>query len=92
MISDLYSYIVFEWQPIVVLIVGLIILGFIAWSNWVGSNKAQSIQWILRTIYKSKLEEEVMAEGLFMTATTYLLSIGLICLIIAGIYLSHGAF
>jgi hypothetical protein len=56
--------------------------------NWYPDRKIKIVSWIQTKIYKNSLGSTAMADGLFMTITSYALAIGLGLVLIGGIYLS----
>ena len=76
------------FQPLVILFVGLIILIFVGYVNWYKNTKTEIVQWIARKLFRNSFRSEVSADNLFMTATSFLLAIGGIAIIIAFLYLT----
>ena len=74
--TKLISYIATYIAPISILLLGIIILTLVGYINWYGKNKVRVVKWIARKIYRGCLGSETLADGMFMTLTSFLLAIG----------------
>jgi hypothetical protein len=64
-------------QPLLGLVIGLVILAFIAYMNWHGTVKADTVRWIAKHIFRDHFRAEKSADGLFMVITSILLCVGI---------------
>lgn len=88
MTNSLINRLLVYYQPIILVITGFLLLITIAYLNWYPRVKSTFVRWIQNRLYRNSPGSDVMADGIFMTVTSYTLAIGLGLLVIGGIYLS----
>ncbi len=86
--QNLFNQLIVYYQPVVVTLVGILLLSVVAYFNWYPGMKTGIVGWIKKNLYHNSQGSDVMADGMFMTATSYALAIGLGLVLIGGIYLS----
>lgn len=57
--------------------IGVLVLVFVAYINWYGNVKHNTVQWIGKKISKPLLGSESFADGMFMYVTVMLLVVGI---------------
>jgi hypothetical protein len=76
----MFSTLLSNTQPVIVLLIGVAILSFVAYINWIKGFKPGVIRWIAKHVFGSELQSEISADRLFMNVTVLLLVIGLLWL------------
>lgn len=85
--NELIAYVTTYWEPLTGMAAGILIFIFIGYMNWYGTVKTDIVRWIAKHIFRNGFRSETSADGLFMTATSFLLFFGGILIIVASLYL-----
>jgi hypothetical protein len=84
----IWQYIVTYIQPLVGIAAGLLIFSLVAYVNWYGNIKQETVKWIAKHIFRNEFRSEQSADGIFMTVTAFLIMMSGIWLILAFLYLA----
>ena len=76
------------WPSLVVLAGGILFVGFFLYLNVF--KKQKIVGWLAKHVFRNQLMSEKSAENLLMTATSFLLMIGGLWIILALYYLVNG--
>ena len=76
----MFSTLLSNTQSVIVILIGVAILSFVAYINWIKDFKPRVIRWIAKNVFGSELQSESSADRLFMNVTVTLLVIGLLWL------------
>lgn len=87
MIAFMYLYITKFWAPIMVLVAGLILVSFFLYLHL--SLKTRIVRWIAKSVFRNE-NATSSAEGIFNVATSLIVTIGGLWIILAIYYLSNG--
>lgn len=81
------SYLLTHWQPVAVLVLGPLMLGFYYYLHL--KKKQSVLPWIARNIFRNE-NMIPSAESLFNVLSSFLFMFGLIWVIVAIFYLANG--
>ena len=81
------AYLVTHWQPIAVLLIGVLILGLYYYLHI--NKKQRIVPWIAKHIFRNE-NMTFSAESLFNVVTSFLFMIGGIWVIVGMFHLSNG--
>jgi hypothetical protein len=82
------AYLQVYYQPLIVLVVGLLIVTFVARFN-VPTVKARMIAWLARKVFRNGARSNAAADQLFMHISVLLLVVGLLWIGMALGYLTN---
>lgn len=83
------SYLVTYWQPLFMLLVGIIAVLLIGYMQWFGNVRKRAVQWIAEYIFRNKLGSEQSADSLFMVVTSFIVAIGGVWIVVAILFLTN---
>jgi hypothetical protein len=81
------TYVLTYWPPIVILLAGSGLVAFFLYLHLV--RKADSVRWIAKYIFRNQLMSEKSAEALFDIATSFVVTVGGLWIILAIYYLTN---
>jgi hypothetical protein len=81
------SYIITFWPPLLILFAGAGLVAFFLYLHLL--RKADSIRWMAKYIFRNQIMSEKSAEGLFNTATSFVVTVGGLWIILAIYYLTN---
>jgi hypothetical protein len=87
--EQLIFYVAKYWQPLFILLIGFAALALVGFFHWYGNMKSTAVRWIARVIFRSGPGSDLMAEGLFMILTSFLIVIAFIWIGVATLYLQQ---
>lgn len=85
--TDSVNYLITYWQPISGLFLGALLVGIFLYIHT--RKKASFIRWIAKNVFRSQFMAEKSAEGLFNVATSFVLTVGGLLIILAILYLTY---
>jgi hypothetical protein len=65
------SYMVFYWQPITGLFLGLFLFASVIYANYNSSIKSRIIRWIARRLFGNELGSDLSANSLFSVLSSF---------------------
>lgn len=86
--DTIVSYLVTYWQPLSGLLIGALLVAI--YMNLYTNRRRNIIPWISSRLFRNQLMSERSAEGLFDVATSFLLMVGGLWLLLAIYYLTNG--
>jgi hypothetical protein len=87
--SSLAIYLTTYWQPLLVLLAAIILFVIVAFLNWYGKIKENTVRWLATKAFRNKPSAQTSADNLFMVLTTICVAIALVWLGLAFLYLQH---
>jgi hypothetical protein len=86
---SLLEYVLTHNQPFVGILIGAALLAFVAFMNWYGDIKANTVGWLAKRFYRNSYQSDKAANDLFMVITSLFLIWGFLCIIVACYFLGN---
>jgi hypothetical protein len=82
------TYILVNWQPLIGLITSSVVLVSVGYIQWFGETRPNVVYWIAKYIFRDRYGAVQNADSLFMVATSFIISMAGVWLILAVYFLA----
>jgi hypothetical protein len=88
-LNPFLNYVIWYMQPLLGLLIGVLVLSFVGYINWVGTIKRDTTSWFAKHLFDGGFESDASADGLFMAVSGFAVMFGGILIVLAILYLNH---